>query len=48
MGKGPRNTGVLYVTWNDGDNEVVDAISVSGFYHFTDVFLASSADGGKH
>jgi hypothetical protein len=33
IGKGPKNTGVLYVTWNDRDNEVVDAFSVSGFYH---------------
>jgi hypothetical protein len=48
IGKGPKNTGVLYVTWNDGDNAVADVSSASGFYHFTDVLLTSSTDGGNN
>jgi hypothetical protein len=48
IGKGSKNTGVLYVTWNDGDNEVADFASATGFYHFTDALLTSSADGGSH
>jgi hypothetical protein len=46
IGKGPKNTGVLYVTWSDGANAVADAQSKNGTYQFTDVLLASSTDGG--
>jgi hypothetical protein len=48
IGKGPKNTGALYVAWNDGDNSVGDSVSASGFYHFTDVLLTSSSDGGNN
>jgi hypothetical protein len=48
IGKGSKNAGVLYVTWNDGDNSVADSSSASGFYHFTDVLLTSSTDGGNN
>jgi hypothetical protein len=51
IGKGPKNNGVLYVTWNDGDHGVFDLLgnllSVPvQTYHFTDILLSSSADGG--
>jgi hypothetical protein len=51
VGKGPRNTGALYLTWNDGDNAVPDILAnfftiPVPTYHFTDILLSSSADGG--
>jgi hypothetical protein len=50
VGKGPKNTGVLYLTWNDGDNAVPDVLAnffstPAPTYHFTDILLSSSADG---
>lgn len=55
IGKGKSNTGVLYITWNDGDNRVndawlglinfVDGIG-DGKYGFSDVFFTSSANDG--
>jgi hypothetical protein len=51
IGKGRKNCGVLYVTWNDGDDAVFDLLG-SLFstpiqtYHFTDILVASSTDGG--
>jgi hypothetical protein len=46
IGKGPTNTGMLYVTWNDGANRIVDVHSLIGNYQFTDVVVTSSGDGG--
>lgn len=55
IGKGKKNTGVLYITWNDGDNRVKDAwvgfIKTvfglgDGKYGFSDVLFTSSANGG--
>ncbi len=55
-GKGKKNAGTLYITWNDGDNRVldawVDAITTvhgigDGKYGFSDIFFSSSSDGGS-
>jgi hypothetical protein len=51
VGEGPRNTGVLYLTWNDGNNAVPDVLAnffkiPVPTYHFTDILLSSSGDGG--
>lgn len=51
IGKGKKNAGALYITWNDGDNRVKDAILTAfgigdGKYGFSDVFFSSSTNGG--
>lgn len=46
IGKGPNNSGVLYVAWNDGDHQVPDSFSFTRSYQFSDILLSSSTDGG--
>jgi hypothetical protein len=46
IGKGPKNAGVLYVVWNDGDHPVPDLFSATASYQFSDILFASSADAG--
>jgi hypothetical protein len=51
IGKGKKNAGALYITWNDGDKRVTDAILTAfgigdGKYGFSDVFFSSSTNGG--
>jgi hypothetical protein len=53
VAKGP-NAGNLYVTWNDGDRRIGDAlvsqfrsIAFDGKYGFSDVFFSSSTNGGS-
>src|SRR5229473_1562242 len=48
MGKGSQS-GKIFITWNDGDNPLADPFPTgTGFYHFTDVLLVSSSDGGAN
>jgi hypothetical protein len=47
IGKGSKNKGVLYVTWNDGTNSIPDGHSANCCYQFTDILLTTSADGGN-
>jgi hypothetical protein len=51
IGKGKKNAGALYVTWNDGDKRVADAFLAAlgvgdKMYGFSDVFFSSSTNGG--
>ncbi len=46
VGKGPKNSGNLYVTWNDGEDPAFDLLSFTGSYQFSDVLLSNSANGG--
>lgn len=48
IGKGPKNTGTLYVAWNDGTDRISDTHSNLGVYNFSDILLASSTDGGNN
>jgi hypothetical protein len=42
---GPRDS--LYIAWADGrDNSQVELIAGDGKYHFSDIFLSRSSDGG--
>lgn len=45
LGKGPHG-GMLYLAWNDGDRQVPDTLTTTGFYNFTDVMFSQSADAG--
>lgn len=46
IGKGLHKQGNIYVAWNDGDRQVSDSLSPSGFYDYTDILLIHSSDGG--
>jgi hypothetical protein len=46
IGKGPYNQTKIYLAWNDGNKAVADSLSPSGFYHYTDIMIIRSADGG--
>lgn len=46
IGKGPFNRGRIYLAWNDGDRQVPDSLTTTGFYNFTDIMFSQSADGG--
>lgn len=46
VGKGPHNSGVVYVAWNDGDRQVADSLSPTGTYDYTDILVTDSSDGG--
>jgi hypothetical protein len=45
IGKGP-NSGKLYLAWTDGDRQVPDTLTTTGFYNFTDIMFSQSGDGG--
>ncbi|MBZ5681109.1 MAG: glycoside hydrolase [Acidobacteriia bacterium] len=37
----------IYIVWSDGrDNSTVELIATDGLYHFSDILLSSSSDGG--
>jgi hypothetical protein len=38
--------GKIYLAWNDGNRQVTDSLSPSGFYNYTDILLIQSTDGG--
>jgi hypothetical protein len=45
---GKATDGAIYITWADGRDKIVpDPAAAQGFYAYDDVFLRSSADGGK-
>ena len=42
-----RNSGALYITWNDGRNFAVpDLEAPDSVYHFADILISRSTDGG--
>jgi hypothetical protein len=42
-----RNSGPLYVTWNDGRSFALpDAAGLDGTYHYADILISRSLDGG--
>jgi len=42
-----RNSGALYVTWNDGRNFALpDLEAPDGVYHYADILISRSMDGG--
>jgi hypothetical protein len=42
-----RNSGALYVTWNDGRNFALPDLEASdGVYHYADILISRSIDGG--
>jgi hypothetical protein len=44
-----RNTGILYVTWNDGrDFGLRDQEAPDGVYHYADGLISRSVDGGAN
>jgi hypothetical protein len=45
IGKGPHS-GIVYLTWNDGNRQAPDTLSTTGFYNFTDIMFSKSFDGG--
>ena len=45
VGKGPHG-GMVYLAWNDGNRQVPDTLTTSGFYNFTDIMFSQSADAG--
>lgn len=48
IGKGPKNSGTLYVAWNDGADRISDTHSILGVYDFSDILLTSSSNGGNN
>jgi hypothetical protein len=46
IGKGEKDSGFLYVIWNDGSNNAQDLLSTTSSYGFADVKFAVSQDGG--
>ncbi len=45
IGKG-SHSGMVYLAWNDGDRQVPDALTTTGFYNFTDIKFSKSSDNG--
>ncbi len=45
VGKGPHR-GMVYLAWNDGNRQVSDILTTTGFYNFTDIMFSRSADSG--
>jgi hypothetical protein len=45
IGKGPHS-GIVYLAWNDGNRQVPDALTTTGFYNFTDIMFSQSSDAG--
>jgi len=45
LGKGPHR-GTVYLAWNDGNRQVPDTLTTTGFYNFTDIIFSQSADAG--
>jgi hypothetical protein len=44
-GRGPHR-GIVYLAWNDGNRQIPDMLTTTGFYNFTDIMFSRSADGG--
>jgi hypothetical protein len=45
IGKGPLS-GMVYLAWNDGNRQVPDTLTTTGFYNFTDIMFSKSGDAG--
>lgn len=45
IGKGP-NSGTVYLAWNNGNHQVPDTLTTTGFYNFTDIMFSQSGDAG--
>jgi hypothetical protein len=45
IGKGPLS-GMVYLAWNDGNRQVPDTLTTTGFYNFTDIIFSKSGDAG--
>jgi hypothetical protein len=46
VGKGSKNSGVVYLAWNDGALSVPDTLTTTTTYAFSDIEFSSSHDGG--
>jgi len=46
VGKGKRDTGFVYLSWDDGASGAPDIISTTSMYGFADVKFSVSEDGG--
>jgi hypothetical protein len=46
IGKGKKDAGFIYIAWNEGDNQVPDALTTLKTYEFANIKMTVSQDGG--